>query len=154
MTETPTNHSLNPIQTEHRITVAETKITAHEETHRVLQTVLEDRADRQREKQEAENKIREELREGERKYTPKGETDELRRRVETIERTSVTADKYETQSQAGADAIAAIGREVDRRLGLVETKQANMDGRMAVYGAVAALVASGIASLIIYAVTK
>lgn len=66
----------------------------------------------------------------------------------------VTREVYDSQSKAGADAIAAIGIEVSRRIGAVENKQSNMDGRMAVYGLIAALVGSGVTSLIVYAVTK
>ncbi len=66
----------------------------------------------------------------------------------------VTREVYETTSRAGADAIAAIGVEVSRRIGAVENKQANVDGRMAVYGLIAALVGSGVTSLFVFAVTK
>lgn len=61
----------------------------------------------------------------------------------------VTADKYDTESRAGSDAIAAIGREVDRRLTDSEKKQANTDGKMAVYAVVGGLIASGITTALI-----
>lgn len=56
--------------------------------------------------------------------------------------TFVTTDKYDTESQAGAEAIAAIGREVERRLTDAEKKQANADGKMAVYATIGGLLAA------------
>lgn len=67
--------------------------------------------------------------------------DQLRSQASTF----VTLDKYDTQSRAGAQAIEAIGTEVNRRLLIIENKLANTDGKMAAFAFIATLVPTAIA---------
>lgn len=79
---------------------------------------------------------------------------DLRRQLDRQSATFVTFERYDSQSRAGADAIGAIGKEVDRRLSAIESRLANMDGKTAAFAFVAAIASSGITSLIVYAVTQ
>lgn len=124
---------------------------AIEERHRnqialILDSYREEARDANSLRLEGMNEFRRQLDRQANTFTTTTSHDALAERVGGM----VTRELYDTQSKAGADAIAAIGIEVSRRIGAVENKQANTDGKMVAFAFVAGLIPSVIAGIALY----